>query len=727
MGRRVRLGWTAVLLTVLVALVPGAPLYSAGAGVAPARVLVRLHRELATRPGYLAALLPPGLGDRVTARLLPSAWAHGLLSLEVDETALSEVLASLTRRPEVASTSVLRPRSFLPDDGGTAEFAASGTCSALEGSGGNELLWALEAIGAGQAWLWSRGRGVAVAVLDTGIKATHPAFAPGQLLPGIDLTAAGTPVGYPPDGHGHGTRVAVMVAGSGAAGAGSWGAAPEAMVLPVKVLDDRGWGYEDDIIAGIYWAVDAGARIINLSLGEPTDAPTEVRRALEYAAGRGVLVVAASGNRAFAASSGVSGADAWRVMQPARVPLAVAVGATDQSGQRWTSSTDGSCYGPELDLVAPGARVPVLDLLVDGGTALVQVTGTSFAAPLVAGALAVLYSHAPDLTPEQAEWLLGSTASDLGLPGFDPEHGYGWLDLAAAVDRLVRLQDEGSTIPPLPAGGCEPANDRPESAPEALPGPQWAGLEKPGDTDYLRLTLEMPHRAWLRVTPDPLTMGQADLVLEVYAADDLDAPRARADREGTGGAEYLQLELEAGVYYLAVSEHHRHWFAGAYVLDVALSGVVTAGVELPARNASGLARVTLVPEAPGLALQEGVVSGPVARFTALPDGGYLLTASAPGHLEARARVEIDSGQVTTLEVLHGRAVAAGTNRVGFLLSYGDVTGDGRIAAADLVTLTRRLGAYMSDGGGEPLDADGDGAVTLNDLAHALAGLAAVPR
>src|SRR6185312_12211038 len=148
--------------------------------------------------------------------------------------------------------------------------------------------WQLDELRADTAWRSSTGRGVTVAVVDSGVDANHPDLA-GQVLPGLDLV--GPAGGAGPDPVGHGTTVAGLIAGRNDDKRGVVGLAPDSRILPVRVLDERN-KYDDALIVakGVRWAVDNGARVINLSLGGSGDSPA-LAAALDYAFARDVVVV----------------------------------------------------------------------------------------------------------------------------------------------------------------------------------------------------------------------------------------------------------------------------------------------------------------------------------------------------------------------------------------------------------------------------------------------------
>jgi len=187
--------------------------------------------------------------------------------------------------------------------------------------------YGLRAIRAPAGWDFARGSStVAVAVVDTGVDPTHPDLS-GKLVPGYDFVN-GDP--DPTDDHGHGTHVAGMIGAATDNGLGIAGTSWGARIIPVKVLSSSGQGWDTTVASGMVWAVDQGARVINLSLGQ-TSPSSLLQSAVSYAVTHGGVVVAAAGN------SGSSG-----ILYPARYAEAIAVAATDQTNARASFSS----YGP---------------------------------------------------------------------------------------------------------------------------------------------------------------------------------------------------------------------------------------------------------------------------------------------------------------------------------------------------------------------------------------------
>jgi Subtilase family/Bacterial Ig domain len=270
--------------------------------------------------------------------------------------------------------------------------------------------WGLPKIAAPLSWELSSGSPAApVALLDTGVDASHPDLA-GQLLPGYDFVNGDAD---PSDDNGHGTRMAGIIAALRDNGEGISGVAPGTRILPVKVLGSDGTGLYSAVASGITYAVDHGARIVNLSL--VGSAPSDLlQSAIDYATAHGVVTVAASGN------SGSSDPT-----YPAASNGVVAVGATNWQDERPAFSN----YGDWVALSAPGEDVVTTSL---GGT-YASSTGTSPAAAFTSGAFALLLAADPGLTRQEAINRMLAGAADLGSTGWDPYFGWGRVDSYAAL------------------------------------------------------------------------------------------------------------------------------------------------------------------------------------------------------------------------------------------------------------------------------------------------------
>ncbi len=376
-------------------------------GAAPPQASVDHH------PGTLVVDLVDGasLADLGTVEQLLHAdleWVH---ALSVDEALaqgtvvdLDAAIRALSGHPlvEVVEAEVVLEATGFPDDAPNDPLYAK--------------QWHLGAMGAPYGWANTpRGKGVIVAVVDTGVAKVEDLqgtriLAGASFVPGTKSAV---------DDQGHGTHVAGTIAQATNNGKGCAGVAPEATILPVKVLSAGGSGTSAWIASGIDYAVDEGADVINLSLGGSYS--SVIHNAIKKARKQGVLVVAAAGN---SGRRGVS----W----PGALEEAIGVSATGPNG----TLAPYSSYGEGVDLSGPGgdktvAGGGVWQDTIDGkgGHHYAEYQGTSMATPHVAGAAAVLLSTG--LTPDATEAVLLSTAKGDGK--WNEKYGYGKLDLQAAL------------------------------------------------------------------------------------------------------------------------------------------------------------------------------------------------------------------------------------------------------------------------------------------------------
>ena len=264
----------------------------------------------------------------------------------------------------------------------------------------------LSVIGAGAAWDMSRGAGVTIAILDSGVDSTHPDLA-GQLLPGYNFYDNN---GNTADVNGHGTAVAGTAAAAINNGQGVAGIAGQAKILPVRISGADGWAYVSTIAQGLTWAADHGARVANCSYEGLADSAA-IQSAAAYMKAKGGLVVVSAGN------SGTN--------QPiAPTTTMIPVSATDNNDNfaSWSSS------GNYVAMSAPGSV-----WTTSRGGNYQQWNGTSFSSPLVAGVVALMMSANPALDAPALENLLFKTSVDLGNPGRDSYFGWGRVNAAAAV------------------------------------------------------------------------------------------------------------------------------------------------------------------------------------------------------------------------------------------------------------------------------------------------------
>ncbi len=294
--------------------------------------------------------------------------------------------------------------------------------------------WALSHIDAFEAWDITTGaEDVVVAVLDTGIDWNHPDLADNMwsnddgyhgynFIDDNWYPMDDNVDGYDNDGNFvsdvytyHGTHVA-GVAGAVADNAEGMAGLAQVRLMAVKVMNESGEGTDATVSAGLRWAVDNGADIVTMSLGVE-GISIALSNAVDYASDHGVVMVAASGN------SGES-----TISYPAAFPAVISVGATDSMDRRASFSN----YGTNLDLVAPGVNI----YSTQGGGGYQLLSGTSTAAPHVAGVVALMLSMNPALSPEDVGAALNGTATDIGVTGYDTVTGWGLVNAFGAVEEV---------------------------------------------------------------------------------------------------------------------------------------------------------------------------------------------------------------------------------------------------------------------------------------------------
>jgi len=351
------------------------------------------------------------------------------------------VAATLSADPEVvyAHPDYRRTVELVPDD---PFFASSGSWNQSYPD-----LWGLHAIGVEAAWEQSTGDGITVAVVDTGVATGHPDLAANLWVNGGEIPANGVDDdsnGYvddhrgwdfagddndPHDVFGHGTHVAGTIAAVGDNGRGVVGVSWRSRIMDVQVFDSSGSGLSSVLAQGIVYAAENGADVINCSFGGPQITPVMVD-AIETALALGAIVVASAGN---------SSADV-DAFEPAAIPGVIAVSATTRLGETATFSNRGEA----ISVAAPG--VDVLSLRAPGfalgpivASEYMRLSGTSMAAPHVAGVAALLLAAQPALDAEQVRWHLELNAQQPGSPGFEgetwnPQFGYGIVDAERVFD-----------------------------------------------------------------------------------------------------------------------------------------------------------------------------------------------------------------------------------------------------------------------------------------------------
>jgi len=357
------------------------------------------------RMGYADARAPslPLIVQRRTAGRPPALAAASLRPVRE----LASLRATAVRQPRVAAAKLGAALAETDSTGSRTTGRLAGVTRVWldRRFRATDLDPNLTQIGAPTAWSAGlTGKGVKVAVLDTGIDATHPDLSGGKVVASADFAESGSTT----DHFGHGTHVASIVAGAGARAAGARkGVAFAASLLNGKVLDDFGFGSESGIIAGMEWAARQQARVVNMSIGGwPTDGTDPMSQAITRLTARyRTLFVVAAGN---------SGPGAQTVENPGVATAALTVGAVDASDRLADFSGRGPRFGDyamKPDITAPGVDIVAARA---AGTALgdpvnqwyTRLTGTSMATPHVAGAAAIMAQRWPAWTPARIKAVL---------------------------------------------------------------------------------------------------------------------------------------------------------------------------------------------------------------------------------------------------------------------------------------------------------------------------------
>ncbi|WP_165959251.1 S8 family serine peptidase, partial [Actinomadura sp. KC345] len=382
--------------------------------------------------------------------------------------------AALTALTLVAAVAV--PASIATGDEPRRERAVRGAAAGVLANAPTDQIrgreWHLQALRTTRAWKYTRGRGVTVAVLDTGVDKNHPDLT-GQVITGPDLTGGVRRPGTRYWGL-HGTSMASIISGHGhgpGLAQGMMGVAPQSRILSVRVTlenDDPlrrdngqqdGGGDRDAVAQGIRYAVDQGAQIINMSLGggrQFYNGTKSQESAIKYALGKGVVLIASAGN---------DGSGANRKNFPAAYPGVIAVGALDRRLRLWKDSNRRS----NAAVCAPGVDI----VSADASNGYVVGTGTSASSAMVAGVAALVRSRYPRLTPAEVRQAL--------IQGSPARRGYpsGSATCRGTVDALRTL---------YAAHQINKTSSGPIETPPATPTPEPAA-ESTGDDSGLLLPL----------------------------------------------------------------------------------------------------------------------------------------------------------------------------------------------------------------------------------------------
>lgn len=359
------------------------------------------------------------------------------------------------------------------------------------------------------AWALSTGSTQTVAVLDTGIDFAHPDLA-GRLVAGHDFVNNDANAS---DDNGHGTWVSGIIAANANDGFGIAGVSWHDRILPVKIMGASGTGDTSDLTSGIVYATDRGARIINMSVGG-FPYSQYVHDAVRYAWNRGVVLVGAAGNNATEGP-----------FYPASYPEVISVSATQVDDE----FTNWSNYGPDVDVSAPGASVLTTNCQIckpveqdlSGDHRFTYISGTSFAAPNVAGVVALIRARYPTMTNAQVVDRLKTTVDDLGYGGWDKRYGVGRVNALRAVGGAAPV------IPLTGLDGLEGNNTLAAARAVAIGTTVRPNIYPAGDVDVV--AVDAPRAGRVDIAVEPVLDARAwpwnrsslpvDPVLNVYHAD----------------------------------------------------------------------------------------------------------------------------------------------------------------------------------------------------------------
>jgi hypothetical protein len=281
--------------------------------------------------------------------------------------------------------------------------------------------WHLPKMAAPLAWATGDGTGITVAVLDTGVNGNHEDLF-GRVLPGRNVVSNNSDT---TDNHGHGTKVSGVIAARTNNGIGVASVAPGAKILPIKISNaSDGVAYYSDMVDGIVWAADNGARVANLSYGAAGS--SSVADAADYMMGKGGVVVLAAGN--YNRDRGYG--------NYASLFVASATGTSDTRASY-------SDYGSYVDIAAPGSGIYTTN--TSGSYS--SVSGTSFASPNTAAVAALVMSANPGLLPTDVMAVIINSSVDLGDASWDPFYGHGRVDALAAVELAAGVENSDNTPP----------------------------------------------------------------------------------------------------------------------------------------------------------------------------------------------------------------------------------------------------------------------------------------
>ena len=510
---------------------------------------------------------------------------------------------------------------------GLAEDAATAAAVAVNDpkTGGQ---YSLDRMRVRDAWTLSTGGSRVVAVLDTGVEFGHQDLA-GRLLAGHDFVNND---GDASDDNGHGTWVSGIIAANANNAIGIAGISWSDKVMPVKIMSANGTGDTSDLTSGIVWAADHGAHIINMSVGG-FPYSTYVHDAIRYAWSKGIVLVGAAGNNG-----------RFEPFYPASYPEVVSVSATQVEDEFsfWSS------YHTDVDVSAPGSSVLTTNCEVckpiehdtTGDHRYTYISGTSFAAPNVAGVVALIWAHNPTMTNAQVVGRLKSTTDDLGYPGFDSRYGIGRVN----AHRALGGSAAGVAVPP--SDNVEPNN--------TLSAARWMAIDTTigptiypaGDVDVFAVDVPRAGRLDVRATgvvdsrayPWHRSVLPIDPILELY--NTAGTLLVRVDNEWETGTELASVVVTAPTRILIrVTNYYANGNTRSYALTPTYVdiGAPTVGITHPASLAGGVSHYV----APTAVFSEAVTNVTSSTMLLRDVGANALVPSVVTYDPARREARLE--------------------------------------------------------------------------------------
>ncbi len=524
---------------------------------------------------------------------------------------VTEVIAELAADPSVAR---VEPNYIvhLADEGSVNAVGVNDP-----GSGDQ---YSLDRMRVRDAWSITRGGANVIAVLDTGVQLNHPDLA-GRIVAGHDFVNDDASAA---DDNGHGTWVSGIVAANANDGYGVAGISWTDRVMPIKVMNREGTGSTADLMAGIRWAADHGADVINMSVGGFPYSGL-MQDAVNYAWGKGVVLVGAAGNNR-----------RDETYYPASFDNVVSVSATQPQDEfsNWSS------YGSRVDVSAPGASVLTTNCYActygdhDSWGTHTFISGTSFATPNVAGVVALIRARQPTSSPQSVVDRLVGTVDDLGYPGWDKRYGAGRVNAYRAVG------GSPASVARVLGDASEGNNTLADATPVALGATVRPSIHPAGDVDLFAVDLPRAGKIEVRVTgivdsrayPWNKSGLPVDPVVEIMST--AGAVLTRVDRELEGGTELATWSVGGATRVLVrVSNWYPSGNPAAFTLTTAFLDEVPPRVLglLPRPNS------TMVPTGTSISftLSEPVSGIDADSVTLRTTGGLHLPAAVSYHAASR--------------------------------------------------------------------------------------------